>query len=108
MKKFSHILLVIVMLVMILSSTSVLMACDPAAWIEFETNGGTSVETIGGIASVTIETEPITIREGYDFLGWYESSDFSGQRVSFPYTFTSSMLDRIHFIILYARWEAHG
>ncbi|MBR2349424.1 MAG: InlB B-repeat-containing protein [Clostridia bacterium] len=48
----------------------------------------------------TLEVEPIpnaSYKSGYDFAGWYLTSDFSGSPITFPYTFT-------HNTTLYAKW----
>ncbi len=58
----------------------------------FVTNGGTDVEAAKG----KVEETPITFKEGYDFIGWYDNADFSGEIVEFPYSGEATTL--------YARW----
>lgn len=52
--------------------------------ITYETNGGTLSDD--SINSYTIESSTVTLptvtKNGYDFKGWYTSSDFSGSAVS--------------------------
>ena len=40
---------------------------------------------------------PDTTRDGYYFDGWYESSDFGGERINFPYTLSRTTT-------IYAKW----
>ncbi len=51
-----------------------------AAWIMFDTNEGTAVDSMSGITDQEISdtTMPETSREGYTFLGWFKETDFSG------------------------------
>lgn len=63
--------------------------------VTFETNGGTEVEPI--IAN-KIKKSPVTTKEKCDFIGWYETSDFFGNAVSFPYTPKGNA-------VLYANWN---
>ena len=62
--------------------------------VHFVLNGGTGVNDI---KTDKIEVEPIPIKDGYTFLGWYFDSTFSN-RVSFPFTVTKDET-------LYAKWE---
>ncbi len=63
--------------------------------VTYETNGGTSVPSYTGEA---VNSEPQTSKTDNVFLGWYASSDFSGERITFPYTLTKN-------VTLYAKWE---
>lgn len=63
--------------------------------VYFEANGGTNVNSM---TAETIEYEPLTQKEGFLFAGWYSVSDFSLDRISFPYTVTED-------ITFYAKWE---
>ena len=47
-----------------------------------------------------IETEPVTVKDGFTFLGWYKESGFVN-KVEFPYDVTEAQT-------LYARWEQNG
>ena len=49
--------------------------------VQFETNGGTAV---GDMTVSRIETEPVTVKDGFTFLGWYKESGFVN-KVEFPY-----------------------
>lgn len=62
--------------------------------VVFQTNGGTE---IASYKTDAIKESPDTTREGYAFAGWYESEDFGGEAVSFPYQLTQKT-------ILYAKW----
>ena len=62
--------------------------------VHFVLNGGTGVNDI---KTDKIEVEPIPIKDGYTFLGWYFESTFTN-RVSFPFTVTKDET-------LYAKWE---
>ncbi|MBQ8178620.1 MAG: InlB B-repeat-containing protein [Clostridia bacterium] len=46
-----------------------------------------------------VPTPNSAYKQGYDFAGWYLSSDFSGTKLTFPYTFTRNTT-------LYAKWIA--
>ena len=62
--------------------------------VVFQTNGGTE---IASYKTDAIKESPDTTREGYAFAGWYESEDFGGEAISFPYQLTQKT-------ILYAKW----
>ncbi len=62
--------------------------------VHFVTNGGTSVSDL---KTDIIEICPDTTREGFYFDGWYESSDFGGQRIQFPYYPSEP-------VTIYAKW----
>ena len=64
--------------------------------VSFETNGGDSIESY---KTGLISEAPNTSRNNYLFAGWYLTSDFSGQPVSFPYTVTKPTT-------FYAKWLA--
>jgi len=80
-----------------------LAGCDVYREVRFETNGGTPVEPIGQLNGAEVYEEPVTTREGYDFAGWYEDSDFSGERVEFPF-YTRGAPDYPRVTTLYAKW----
>lgn len=46
-----------------------------------------------------VPTPNSAYKPGYDFAGWYLSSDFSGTKLTFPYTFTRNTT-------IYAKWIA--
>ena len=60
----------------------------------FETNGGTEIQAY---RTDIIEMIPVCSKEDADFLGWYISSDFSNDKITFPYKLTGDT-------ILYAKW----
>lgn len=62
--------------------------------VHFATNGGSE---IAAYKTDVITTAPDTTRDGYYFVGWYESSDFGGEQILFPYYLSESTT-------LYAKW----
>lgn len=96
MKKATKILMITATLII---AVALLVACNPESQhsgytVTFVTNGGSDVasQTTSQIAA-----EPVTIREDYTFAGWYDNSDFNGNRILFPYTPTGN-------VTLYAKW----
>lgn len=73
-----------------------------SSMVEFETNGGTIQS--GNLTSYTPgEETPLptdVTRDGYVFMGWYESSDFSGSKV------TEIAATETSFKKYYAKWIA--
>lgn len=63
--------------------------------VTFDSCGGNTVPSIKG---KTIQTEPLPEKDGFDFVGWYENSDYSGNRVVFPYTISKD-------VKFYAKWQ---
>lgn len=62
--------------------------------VHFATNGGSEITAY---KTDVIAKAPDTTRDGYYFVGWYESSDFGGEKIQFPYYLSES-------ITLYAKW----
>lgn len=62
--------------------------------VEFETNGGSSVDSV---KTNRIDSIPQTKKENCDFEGWYSSSAFSGNALTFPYNVQDD-------VTLYAKW----
>lgn len=63
--------------------------------VSFESNGGTGVSAVN---TDKIIFQPATTKNNCDFLGWYETSNFEGSTVSFPYEPKKNT-------VLYARWN---
>lgn len=63
--------------------------------VTFDSCGGNTVPSIKG---KTVQTEPLPEKDGFDFVGWYENSDYSGNRVVFPYTVSKD-------VKFYAKWQ---
>ena len=85
--------------IFVLFASLVLFACnDPVqkVYVEFETNGGNSIEKVEleSIADFKLPTEPT--KEGYVFKGWYLDAEFTK-----PF----STLAGEGTITLYAKWE---
>ena len=77
-----------------------------AKWVEtaktyytvtFITNGGVAIQDMS-IAEGEFINEPVTTREGCDFVGWYLDSAFATDMVIFPLQITADTT-------LYAKWE---
>ena len=62
--------------------------------VSFETNGGTEIEAY---RTDIIAKVPDCKKEDAEFLGWYTSSDFSSDKITFPYELKEDT-------ILYAKW----
>ena len=62
--------------------------------VSFDSNGGSKVEDV--VTSI-IESEPVTTKDGYTFLGWYLEESFIN-KVTFPFEVTKDQT-------LYAKWE---
>lgn len=62
--------------------------------VSFDSNGGSKVEEV--VTSI-IESEPVTTKDGYTFLGWYLEESFIN-KVTFPFEVTKDQT-------LYAKWE---
>ena len=62
--------------------------------VTFECNGGDEIESY---KTGIVQSEPETSRTNYIFDGWYLKSDFTGNKVNFPYTVTKP-------VTLYAKW----
>ena len=63
--------------------------------VNFEVNGGTKVSTVN---TDRIVFSPVTSKNNCEFLGWYETFNFVGNAVSFPYEPKKNT-------VLYARWN---
>ena len=65
--------------------------------VTFETNGGKKMDSL---TTSLISEEPIPIKEGYTFLGWYLEETFIN-KVNFPFEVTKDQT-------LYAKWEENA
>lgn len=63
--------------------------------VTFDSCGGNTVPSVKG---KNVQTEPLPEKDGFDFVGWYENSDYSGNRVVFPYTISKD-------VKFYAKWQ---
>ncbi|PKK95109.1 MAG: hypothetical protein CVV60_02965 [Tenericutes bacterium HGW-Tenericutes-5] len=74
-----------------------IVACgNRSVTVSFDAQGGSAVEAIT-ITQLTEITEPVPLREGYSFRGWYEESTFETQ-----FDFAEGATRNI---TLYAKWE---
>ncbi len=88
--------------ILIILSTLIFLSCDNPLFINatklykvsFSTNGGTTIESY---RTDCVKERPYSEREEYTLEGWYLSSDFTGEMVSFPYYLTSDTT-------LFAHW----
>ena len=75
---------------------------DDSAVIQFETNGGTEIDPMTGIAgqAITDTTIPTTTKDGYTLVGWYTDAEFTGDPVTqLPDTFPAGTTT------YYAKWD---
>ena len=63
--------------------------------VSFSTNGGTPIEEM---YTKVISKNPVTTKTDCDFEGWFTTSDFSGEKINFPFEVTEN-------ITLYAKWK---
>jgi uncharacterized repeat protein (TIGR02543 family) len=76
-------------------------ATDPLRWtLIFDSNGGSDVEAVHTYAASTVIAEPAPPwKEGFTFLGWYNTPNDTGWvKYSWPYTLTSD-------VTMHARWH---
>ncbi len=86
-------------LVFLLFTMVLLTACTPAELlIDFDTNGGSDIESVIVLEGETLTEPEQPTREGYDFDGWYVDEDFE-----VVYDYTNIVEDEF---ILYAKWDA--
>ncbi len=70
---------------------------DPDTFhLSFIVNGGLPVASMTDVS--VVQKEPATERAGYVFRGWFTDKDYTGNRVTFPYTLTADT-------VFYAKWE---
>lgn len=62
--------------------------------VSFRCNGGTEIDAYD---TVFIASEPVTVREGYEFGGWFAEPDFGGEKIRFPVALFENT-------VLYAYW----
>ena len=94
MKKLSIILLVFVVL------CTLILGCNNKIKIEFETNGGSDIQTvvINKINDFKLPDSPQ--KEGYEFVGWYLDNEFTKEFQSLE-----KIEDLNKTIVLYAKWQ---
>lgn len=102
MKKSFSIILAIIML---FSLAVTLTACggngNAEYTITFDSNGGSAVSKITGKAGVEIKAPAAPVKDGFAFVGWFESSD--GGKTLSETAFTINIMPARN-ITLYAKW----
>ena len=68
--------------------------------VQFQSNGGTACEGKTVAYYTAIGQLPVPTRDGYNFVGWYENSDFSGASVT-----QATVLSDYKTYTLYAKWD---
>lgn len=66
--------------------------------ITFDVNGGNSIDPIAVFEENPAATLPTPEKAGYEFLGWFENSECTGNAVTSPYTPQGKQ------VTLYAKW----
>jgi uncharacterized repeat protein (TIGR02543 family) len=70
--------------------------------VNFVTNSGTAVTATTTRTGEQLATSFTTTRAGYNFLGWFDNSEFSGSAITFPYSH-----GKTGDFTLYAQWDAN-
>lgn len=96
MSKRTLTIFVLVVLCMALTVASFVGCEDEVASykITYDSVGGSEVSATEGVAA----TEPVPVKEGYVFGGWYTDKECAGGRITFPYTPATD-------VTLYAKWD---
>ena len=82
------------------NDTTIYAAVGAGAWLRFETNGGSRVESAFYLSNQVTKQPANPIRNGYKFEGWYTSPAFSkGTGFTFGRKLSTSTT-------LYAKWTA--
>lgn len=87
----------IIIFALIFSIVIIFTGCSERAGscvIKFETNGGSAVAE----RESTVESFPVSRKDGYRIEGWYEDKNFT-ERADFPYAATEN-------VTLYAKWTS--
>lgn len=77
-----------------------LCACTPRPFakeyiVTYDVDGATSIQII---SDMNLNSAPIPQKEGFVFEGWYETADYSGKMVEFPYLVTKNLYFYAKFI----------
>ncbi|MBO5046464.1 MAG: InlB B-repeat-containing protein [Clostridia bacterium] len=103
MKKAFRFPILLVFLAVLLLGLPVLSSCkeEPAAKydVTFESNGGTMYYSVRAEAGDTV-TLPTPEKEGYEFVGWYDNAELSGDALEETFTVSANAT-------LYAKWDAY-
>lgn len=86
----------IIPFILIITLCLVLTGCNKKSQLSFNTNGGNDISSIS-LDSKESYNLPTPTKEGYEFIGWYLNSDFSGEMIT-SITIKSDTT-------VYAKWE---
>lgn len=96
MKKLRNALYALLIVVFALAVSAFTVSCgddepDPATvyTMTFYTDGGTEISPIRGVAGSMVVAPVDPKKPGYDFEGWYDNANFSGEPVVIPTTMPS-------------------
>lgn len=90
-------IMVTVFIVLLIAAT-VFVVSHNGFTVQFDTNGGSRIDSVKVLYSETLEIEENPVKEGYRFTGWYTDPDCTNRFDIENDTVTSSMT-------LYAGWE---
>ncbi len=96
MKKMKLLFLTTIGALALVGCTNSAPATSKGYNVSFNTHGGTAVETMENVKK--IETSPVTTRDGYNFVGWFDSALASAVEFTFPYTVTKDTT-------MHAKWQ---
>ena len=82
--------------VLIISFALMLTGCGKKKELSFEVNGGSPIETVK-IDAKEEYTLPTPTRDGYEFAGWYLTSDFTGESIT--------VIIPTENVTVYAKWN---
>ncbi len=86
----------ILLVVIFILSVSMFTGCQKTGTVILKTNGGIC-EISEYVNVFSIEEEPIPMKTGYDFAGWYNNPNLTGSRIAFPFRVQED-------VTLYAKW----
>jgi uncharacterized repeat protein (TIGR02543 family) len=101
MKSKIRIFSILICIVLLFTITACVQEDKETYVILFERNGGSIVDSQTIVKGENINSSPITTKEEYTFIGWYDNIDLIGNKMEFPFTPTRNL-------ILYAAWTENG
>lgn len=88
---------ILIVLATLLSSCSTMSSSDDITFY-FETNGGSQLETLHYLGDLNEMILPVTMRDGFEFVGWY-----TDKNLTYPLDLT--ILNGVDSITIYAKWN---